>query len=182
MISAAEVLTRPKAEKRLDILKPVVVQSNQVPKVPKKRGRPKMSQETQEVQATPAPTATAEKIKAVRSYYDFDLNEKKIEVEEDFVPAASLEEVMERSNDPLEAANIGLKTQAQRELGKRAESRMPADAISQAALDSVYDPLVSGFRANGKELKEAREMAWAKIKSSEGMKTAIRAVHAALKS
>lgn len=123
-------------------------------------------------------------LKTTRSYLDGNFETQTVTEEATFEEFKTQEEALAAitGDNLLKALNAGAKAIKQEELGKLAESKFPADAVSEDAYGSLFDSFRAKLEAKGIEgIKNLREEFRKAVKANEKLQAQIKSMSEALK-
>lgn len=123
-------------------------------------------------------------LKVTRSYLDGDFETQTVSEEATWEEYKTKEAALAAIGEEnlLKALNAGAKAVKQEELAKLAESKFPADAISEDAYSSLFDSFRPKLEAKGIEgIKNLREEFRKLVKENDRIKTQIKSMTEALK-
>lgn len=123
-------------------------------------------------------------LKVNRSYLDSNFESQTVTAEGTFEEYKDKDAAITAIGEEniLRALNAGAKAILQEKLGKEAEQKFPADAISEDAYSSLFDSFRSKLEAKGVEgIKNLRDEFKKLVKSNEKLQNQIKSMTEALK-
>lgn len=123
-------------------------------------------------------------LKTTRSYLDENFETQTVTEEAPFEEYKNKDEALAAIGEDniLKALNAGAKAIKQESLGKLAESKFPANAVSEDAYGSLFDSFRPKLEAKGIEgIKNLREEFRKLVKGNERLQAQIKSMSEALK-